>query len=55
MHTNEQTVAANRKAWATPHCEALHLAHTAGGPPGGADSHANSNAAAGCNPNAVCS
>lgn len=55
MHTNEQTVATDRKAWGTPHCEALHLAHTAGGNPNGADGQANSNSNAGCNPNAPCS
>jgi hypothetical protein len=54
MHTNEQPVATHRKAWATPHCEALLLAHTAGGPPGGADGQA-SNSTPGCNPKAGCS
>ena len=49
MHTNEQTVATDRKAWATPHCEALHLAHTAGGPQGGSDCH-NNNGNNGANP-----
>jgi hypothetical protein len=49
MHTNEQPVATHRKAWATPRCEALHLTHTAGGPPSGADSQT-SNGNAGCSP-----
>ncbi|WP_372696639.1 hypothetical protein [Immundisolibacter sp.] len=55
MQAKEQTLATHRKVWATPRCEALHLAHTAGGNPGGADSHANNTSNAGCNPNAICS
>lgn len=38
-----------RKAWRTPSCQTLDLSATAGGPPGGVDSHT-SNGATGCSP-----
>ena len=47
--TKDLTTDLKAKAWIAPTCHTLDVSATAGGPPGGVDSHAN-NGNAGCSP-----